>query len=72
MGYDVSQYDSTEEEHGSLGTIDNGSGAAAILSLAKHLKGKRLIAFRAEEIDLLEAYILAPALNYLSRGNAFL
>jgi len=59
-------YDSTGEDHGSLGTIDNGSGVAAILSLAKRLKNKslpytvRLVAFGAEEFGLqgAKAYVL--------------
>jgi hypothetical protein len=58
----AAHYDSTGDEHGSLGTIDNGSGVAAILSLAKRLKGKelpykvRLIAFGAEEVGLHGSY----------------
>ena len=51
-------YDSTGEKQGSLGTTDNGSGVAAILALAKRLKGQtipytiKLIAFGAEEFGL--------------------
>lgn len=51
-------YDSTGEKQGSLGTTDNGSGVAAILALAKRLKGQtlpytiKLIAFGAEEYGL--------------------
>jgi hypothetical protein len=51
-------YDSTGEKQGSLGTTDNGSGVAAILALAKRLKGQtipytiKLIAFGAEEVGI--------------------
>lgn len=51
-------YDSTGEKQGSLGTTDNGSGVAAILDLARRLKGQslqvslRLVAFGAEEFGL--------------------
>lgn len=55
-------YDSTGEEHGSLGAIDNGSGIAAMLDLSKRLKGQsfpytvRMVAFGAEEHGLQGAY----------------
>ena len=51
-------YDSTGEKHGSLGTIDNCSGVAALLGLANRLSEQtpahtvRLVAFGAEEIGL--------------------
>lgn len=58
-------YDSTGEDHGSLGAADNASGVAAILALSALIKQKslpysvRLLAFGAEEIGLLgsKAYI---------------
>lgn len=58
-------YDSTGEEHGSLGAADNASGVAAILALSAKIKGLslpysvRLIAFGAEEVGLqgAKAYI---------------
>ncbi len=58
-------YDSTGEDHGSLGAADNASGVAAILALSAKLKGKslpysiRLLALGAEEVSLqgAKAYI---------------
>lgn len=58
-------YDSTGEDHGSLGAADNASGVAAILALSAKLKEKslpysiRLLAFGAEEVSLqgAKAYI---------------
>jgi len=55
-------FDSTGEERGSLGAIDNGSGVAAIIDLARRLANKslpytlRLVAFGAEEHGLQGSY----------------
>jgi hypothetical protein len=55
----AAHYDSTGEDHGSLGATDNASGVAAVLALTAKLKGKtlpfnlRILAFGAEEIGLI-------------------
>lgn len=61
----AAHYDSTGEEHGSLGAADNASGVAAMLALSAKIKDQslpysvRLIAFGAEEVGLqgAKAYI---------------
>ena len=55
----AAHYDSTGEDHGSLGATDNASGVAAMLALTAQLKGKtlpfnvRILAFGAEEVGLI-------------------
>ncbi len=65
----AAHYDSTGEKQGSLGSIDNGSGVAALLALSAQLEGVtlpvnlRLVALGAEEVGLqgARAYVAQNA-----------
>lgn len=66
-------YDSTAEELGSLGAIDNGSGIASMLVIAKNIArlkpdySVRFIAFGAEEVGLQGSYYYVKSLSSLQQ-----
>lgn len=70
-------YDSTSEELGSLGAVDNAASVAVLLSIAKLLAtletqeyGVTFIAFGAEELGLVGAYEYVKQMSAKQKQNA--